>query len=152
MPDSETFEINLRLALLAIDDLDRKSEVSAGLQELGYRIHVAASLDDARERLRKNSYEVIVLDARFQRGTRTGNALLQHLDTLHISVRRNMFVALLAADVKTLDNMTAFAHSVNATIDYADLAHVKAILERAIADNDAFYRVMRQALAELGKQ
>jgi CheY-like chemotaxis protein len=152
MPDSEAFEINPQLALLAIDDLDRKSEVSAALQELGYRIHVGANLDDARERLRKNAYEVIVLDARFQGGSRTSNALLHHLNTLHASVRRNIFVALLAADVKTLDNMTAFAHSVNATIDYADLAHVKAILERAIADNDAFYRVMRQALAELGKQ
>ncbi len=148
----ETFDLNQKFALLAIDDDDRKGEVSAGLQELGYKVHVATSADDARDRLRKTAYEVVVVDQGFQGGTALDNPLLKLLQAMPMTLRRYMFVALLATDVKTLDNMTAFAYSVNAVVNYNDVAQIKPIFQRAFADNDQFFRVVRAVLQEAGKR
>lgn len=148
----ETFDLNQKFALLAIDDDDRKGEVSAGLQELGYKVHLAASADDGRDRLRKTAYEVVVVDQAFQGGTALDNPLLRLLQAMPMTLRRYMFVALLAPDVKTLDNMTAFAYSVNAVVNYNDVAQIKPIFQRAFADNDQFFRVVRAVLQEAGKR
>jgi hypothetical protein len=115
-------------------------------------VHVAASTDEGHDRLRKTSYEAVVIDQAFQGGTLLDNPLLQQLQTMPATTRRYMFLALLAPDVKTLDNMTAFATSVNAVINYNDLAQAKAILERGIAENDQFFRVLRTVLQEAGKR
>ena len=152
MAEMEAFDINQRYALLAADDPDRKAEVSAALQELGYRIHVATSMDDGRERLRKTTYDMVVIDQAFQGSTALDNELLRLLQGMPMTTRRYMMLALLGHDVKTLDNMTAFAMSVNAVINYSDVAQIRPILERALAENDVFFRVIRNILQESGKR
>jgi hypothetical protein len=61
-------------------------------------------------------------------------------------------VALIAADVTSLDNAAAFARSVNAVVNPNDLGQLAVLLRRAIADNDAFYRVFREVLQAAGKR
>lgn len=152
MAETEAFDINQKFALVAVDDESRKEAVSGALQELGFRAHVAATTDEGYERLRKTSYDVVVIDRGFQGGTLLDNPLLQQIQTMPASTRRYMFVALLAPDVKTLDNMSAFAASVNAVINYNDLAQAKPILERGIVENDQFFRVLRTVLQEAGRR
>ena len=152
MAETEGFDINQRFALVAVDDETRKAAIADALHELGYRVHVAASTDDGHDRLRKTSYEAVVIDQAFQGGTLLDNPLLQQLQRMPAPTRRHMFLALLAPDVKTLDNMSAFAASVNAVINYNDLAQAKAIFERGIAENDQFFRVLRTVLQETGKR
>lgn len=152
MAATETFDVNARLALIAVDDGDRKGEVSAALQELGYRVHIAASTDDGRDRLRKATYDVVVIDQAFQGGTLLDNPLLQLLQGMPMTTRRYMLVALLGPEFKTLENMTAFSQSVNAVVGYNEVAHIKAVFERAIAENDQFFRVIRTVLQEAGKR
>jgi len=112
MAETETFDINARMALAIVDDSDRKGEVSMALQELGYRVNFAASADDGRDRLRKTNYEVIVIDQAFAGGTLLDNPLLQLQQGMPMSTRRYMLVVLMGPDFKTLDNMTAFSQSV----------------------------------------
>ena len=149
---TEGFDINQRFALVAVDDETRKAAVTDALQGLGFRVHVAASTDEGHDRLRKTAYEVVAIDQAFQGGTALDHPLLQQLQMMSAATRRYMFLALLASDVKTLDNMGAFAASVNAVINYNDLAQAKAIFERGIAENDQFFRVFRTVLQEAGKR
>lgn len=148
----DTFEVNQRLALICIDDPDRQSQMSAALQELGYRPHVGQNAADVFERLRKNSYEVVAVDETYQGSGPHDHEVLKHLQWMPMSTRRYMFVALLGPELKTFDNMSAFTRSVNVIVNYADVAKVKPILERGISDNDQFYRVFRQVLQEAGKR
>jgi CheY-like chemotaxis protein len=152
MAETEAFDINQRFALVAVDDEGRKAAISDALHELGFRVHAAESTDDGHDRLRKTAYETVVIDQAFQGGTLLDNPLLQSVQTMPATSRRYMFVALLAPDVKTLDNMTAFATSVNAVVNYSDLQQAKAIFERGIAENDQFFRVLRTVLQEAGKR
>ena len=152
MADNEVFDINQRYGLLAVDDPDRKAEVSAALQELGYRVHIASSMEDGRDRLRKSSYDMVVIDQAFQGSTALDNELLRLLQGMPMTIRRYMLVTLLGHDVKTLDNMTAFGLSVNTVVNYNDVAQIRPILERAIGENDLFFRVIRNVLQEAGKR
>jgi CheY-like chemotaxis protein len=151
-PAPEAYEVNQRLALVCVDDLDRKAEVSAALQELGYRIHLPASPLDAIDRMRKNPYEVVVIDETFQGATPHDNPVLMATQAMAMNVRRYMYVVLLVTQAATFDNMTAFAKSVNLVVNVNDLAQTRAILERGIADNEQFYRVFRQVLQEAGRR
>ena len=153
---SETSSAALRddapSALLCVDDDDRRGAVRKALEALGYAPETPADAEEAIDRLRKVPYQIVVVDEMYNGGTALDNAVLQALNAMSMSVRRYMFVALLAADVKTLDNASAFARSVNAVVNTNDLGQLTPLLRRAVADNDAFYRVFREVLQAAGKR
>jgi hypothetical protein len=68
-----------------------------------------------------------------------------------MGVRRNIFVILLSGTIRTMDNMAAFARSVNLVINREHMDEAEAIIGRGIADNEAFYQTFREALKEAGR-
>lgn len=146
------FDATARPALVCVDAGDRRTAVTTALTELGYAAEVATASADAIDRMRKTSYVVVVVDEAYEGATPLDNPVLKALGAMSMPVRRYMFVVLLGADVKTLDNATAFARSVNAVVSVNDLGQLTPILRRAIADNDAFYRVFREVLQAAGKR
>jgi hypothetical protein len=151
-PRTLTFDETARPALVCVDVDDRQAAVIAGLEELDYAIEVPLNAEEAIERMRKTSYTVVVVDERFGGAAPLDNAVLKTLIGMSMAVRRHIFVLLIAADVVTLDHATAFARSVNAVVSYNDLGQLMPILRRAVADNDAFYRVFREVLLAAGKR
>ncbi|MBM4440797.1 MAG: hypothetical protein FJ027_10265 [Candidatus Rokubacteria bacterium] len=152
MADPQTTTPGARPALVCVDPGDRASAVTAALTELGYAPEAAGGAADAIDRMRKTAYEVVVVDETYEGASPLDNAVLKALGAMAMPIRRYMFVALLGADVKTLDNGTAFSRSVNAVVNVNDLGQLASILRRAVADNDAFYRVFREVLAAAGKR
>lgn len=152
MPDEQTTPLDARPALVCVDDASRQAAVTSALKELGYAPETPSSVDNALDRMRKTAYEVVVVDETFQGATSLDNGVLKGLGAMSMMVRRYMFVALIGKSVPTLDNATAFARSVNAVFSYGDLDQLVPILQRAIADNDAFYRVFREVLKAAGKR
>ena len=150
--EHESYDEGARLSLVCADAADRQASVKSVLQDLGYTVQVAGSAADAIERMRKSTYEVIVLDEEFQGSTEHDNAVLKALQTMPMSIRRYIFLALLGRRVRTLDNLMAFARSANLVVNINDLSQLKAILARGIADNDRFYRVYREVLRESGRR
>lgn len=146
------YEVNQRLALMCVDDANRKTVAGAALQELGYRVHVPADVADGLDRLRRRPYDVVVVDEEFQGSASHDHPLLRAIQLSPMSQRRSTLVALLGRSFTTFDNMTAFAKSVNVVVDVRDIEHFKAIVERALADNDDFYRVFRQVIQDAGKR
>src|SRR5438552_2710306 len=127
-----------RPALVCVDDATRQAAVTSALNELGYASDVPSSADNALDRMRKTAYEVVVVDETFEGATPLDNSILKGLAVMNMTVRRYMFVALIGRNVPTLDNATAFARSVNAVFSYGDLDQVGPMLQRAIAEHDAF--------------
>ena len=146
------YDANQRLALVCVDDAERKAAVTQALQELGYRAYLAENPADANERMRKESYEILVIDEEFQGATPHDNPLLKAVQAIPMATRRYIFVVLLGKELKTFDNMTAFCQSVNVVVNVNDMAQIKAIIQRGAADNDQFYRVFRQVLQEAGRR
>jgi hypothetical protein len=148
----QTIAIEARPALVCVDAGDRADAVIAALTELGYAPESPADADDAIDRMRKTAYQVVIVDEGYEGTSALDNPVLKALAGMAMALRRYMFVTLLGADVKTLDHAVAFARSVNAVVNVNDVVQLTPILRRAIADNDAFYRVFREVLQAAGKR
>ena len=68
-----------------------------------------------------------------------------------MSIRRNMFVALISDRYRTMDNMMAFNKSVNLIINSKNIEDVGKILSRGITDTELFYRVYKETLKATGR-
>ena len=141
-----------RLVLVCVDDASRQNVIKAALDQLGFTMYAAKSAEEAVERLRRDPFEVAVIDEQFQGSNGLDNEVLQALQTMPMSTRRYMFVALLGRTYKTFDNMLAFSRSVNVVVNLNDLPHLPAILRKGITENNEFYRAFREILAEVGKR
>ena len=141
-----------RLVLVCVDDVSRQSVIKAALEQLGFAMYAAKSTEEAVERLRRDTFEIAVVDEQFQGSSAADNDVLQALLNMPMSIRRYMYVVLLGRAYKTFDNMAAFARSVNVVVNLNDLPHLPAILRKGITENNEFYRVFREMLAEVGKR
>jgi CheY-like chemotaxis protein len=141
-----------RLVLVCVDDISRQNVIKTAVEQLGFTMFAAKSAEEAVERLRRDTFEVAIIDEQFQGGNALDNDILQALVAMPMSVRRYMFVALLGRTYKTFDNMLAFSRSVNVVVNLNDLPHLPAILRKGINENNEFYRVFREMLAEVGKR
>ena len=143
---------NQRLVLVCVDAPERQAVIRAALDQLGFTMYAAKTGEDAVERLRRDTFEVAIVDEQFQGGSALDNEVLQALQLMPMSTRRYMFVTLLGRTYKTFDNMMAFARSVNVVVNLNDLPHLPAILRKGITENNEFYRIFREMLAEVGKR
>ncbi|KJU82326.1 hypothetical protein MBAV_005483 [Candidatus Magnetobacterium bavaricum] len=147
----EYHEDGLKNSLLCDEHIDNQRLLATTLRALNYNIRVAKDIDDVYDSLKYQRFDVILLNDNFAGGSSENNEVLEFLQTMPIAERRLIFVALVGNAYKSLDNMMAFAKSVNAVINDKDLPHLNAMLKRAIADNDNFYRTFKSVLTELGK-
>jgi hypothetical protein len=141
-----------RAALVCVDAGERRTAVLEALTQLAYVPEVPPDAEAAVERLRKNTYDVVIVDETYDGASPLDNAVMHALAAMSMQVRRYVFVAQLGKAVTTLDNATAFSRSVNAVVNVNDVGQLAPILRRAIADNDAFYRVFREVLQAVGRR
>ena len=141
-----------RLVLVCENAPERQIVIKAALEQLGYTMLPASTGEEAGERLRRHAFDIVIVDERFESSGVLDNAVLKMLNTMPIGARRQVFVALLSREFKTFDNMMAFARSVNVIVNLNDLPHLPAILRKGLEDNNDFYRIFREMLAEVGKR
>ena len=141
-----------RLALVCENAPERQGIIGAALEQLGFTMLPATTAEEAIERLRRSPFEIVIVDERFESSGVLDNAVIRTLNTMPIGLRRQIFVVLLGREFKTFDNMMAFARSVNVVVNLNDLPHLPAIIRKGLEDNNEFYRVFREMLAEVGRR
>lgn len=137
-------------ALICVDEPDRVKAVKTALAELNSHGSVASSVKEALSKLRYNHYDLVMLDEEFCGETAENNTILRYLQPMPMSTRRNIFLTLICKKHRTLDNLVAFAKSVNAVINVNDVPKVKMIIERALAEHRRFYKVFMDMLQVSG--
>jgi len=142
---SEDFSEERKFALVCFADAALGSQAKEGLEAAGYCVHSPAKSVDALHWMRRGKYEIVLIhedfDARF----------LQTLQPMAMAMRRHMCIGLVGKSLSTLDNMAAFSKSVNFTVAERELDKIKGISRQALADNEQFYRVFREAVLDAGK-
>ena len=81
-----------RLALVCENALERQVVIRAAVEQLGYAMLPATTAEEATERLRRQPYDIVIVDERFESSGVLDNAVLKMLNTMPISVRRHVFV------------------------------------------------------------
>ena len=141
-----------RLALVCEDASERQAVIRAALEQIGFAMLAPKNTEEAVERIRRDSYEIVIVDEQYQGSSPFDNPVLAIIRAMPMSQRRWMFVTLLGRQFKTFDNAMAFARSVNVVVNLNDLPHLPAILKKGITDHVEFYRTFRQVLADVGKR
>ena len=138
-------------ALLCEQNLHARQTIESALNLMDYQITVAESARDALKRMRYHAYDLIVVNESFDTTNPEANGVLIYLERLSMSVRRNIFVAMISNRYRTMDNMMAFHDSVNLVVNIKNIEDVGKILSRGITDNQLFYNVYRETLKETGR-
>jgi CheY-like chemotaxis protein len=141
-----------RLALVCEDAPERQAIIKAALEQIGFAMLAVKNADEAVERMRRDVYELVILDEQYQGATPLDNPVLAAIRGMTMAQRRWMFVALVGREFKTFDNAMAFARSVNVVVTVNDLPHFPAILKKGITEHVEFYRTFRQVLTDAGKR
>ncbi|MBI4423419.1 MAG: hypothetical protein HY554_06820 [Elusimicrobia bacterium] len=149
-PLDEDFSGDRRLAIVCFNDEPSQAAAKAALEALNYTVHVPAKPEEAIGRLRRNKYEVLVLHEEYGGGA-AQNVVLKAIGPMAMALRRHMCIGLVGKGFYSMDNMMAFARSVNFVVAERELDKLKGIARQAVADNDQFYAAFREALKEAGK-
>jgi len=137
--------------LICEPDPSTREKISNAVKSLGYRVTEPASARDALKRMRFHVYDLVVLNENFDTEDADSNNVLNYLNSLPMSTRRQIFVALVSDRFRTMDNMAAFNRSVNLVINPKNIDDIGPIIERGTTDNRAFYHVFREILREKGR-
>jgi CheY-like chemotaxis protein len=144
-------DTNAETVLVCEPDEQVRAKLSSALHDMGYQTTLAASAREALKSMRFHLFDMVVVNENFDPSTPDRNDVLAYLETLAMSTRRRIFVALVSGKYRTSDNMAAFNKSVNVVINPKNIDDVGTILHGAVADNAAFYRVMKETLQKMGR-
>lgn len=131
---------------------DKNSEaIKSALKELDYKVSIASSSEDAINRMKFTLYDVIILNEEFDNSVPENNKVLKYIQPISMQLRRKIFFAMIGNNLRTFDNMTAFAKSANLVINTKDLPNFKSIIKKSVSDNEVFYKVFKETLRGAGK-
>ena len=151
--DGETldfFDEDTKLALVLTDD-DISEKVKTAVEGLGYRYIAAPNTRDALGKLRFHRFDIIIISEGFDGQELENSPIRNYLNTLAISSRRRIFLALMGDKFKTMDDMMAYTISANAVINTKDTDKLSTILKQGLSEYEKFYKVFMDILVEVGK-
>ena len=135
---------NDKPALIAFSTPDWLDTSKAALQELGYKVHTAATHSDFLLRFSQAHYQVVLVEELFGANTIDENLTLKSLQNMTSSLRRHATVLLIGDSFQTFIPMEAFKHSVHAVINSSELFLLKQLVEKAVSDNNVFLNNFRE--------
>ena len=144
---SDKFEFlgaNDKPALVAFSTPEWLESVKTSLEELGYKVHTAATHSDFLIRFSQVHYHVVVLEERFAANSLEENLTLQSLQRMPMNQRRHATIILFGESFQTFTPMQAFAQSVHAVVNSSELFLIKQLIEKAVADNTMFLHSYRE--------
>ena len=145
------FEEGTKLALIMADNSARGEKIKTAVAELGYKQVSTENTRDAIGKLRFHHFDMILLCEGFEGQPLEQSQVVNFMNRLPMSVRRRIFLVLVADKFKTMDNVMAFAMSANVVINARDVDKLQLILKKAISENEKFYKVFTDSLVETGK-
>jgi DNA-directed RNA polymerase subunit RPC12/RpoP len=144
-------EEGVQTALLCEPDTTIQAKIKTALFNMDYHTTAPKLPKDALKQMRFHVFDMVVLNEQFGTQNPDMNPVLNYLNRLNMSTRRNMFVTLITDRFRTMDNMAAFNKSVNLIVNLKNIDEIEKILRRGISDHEAFYRVFKRALIKTGR-
>lgn len=135
--------------LLAFSTPEWLDAVKTALQELGYKVHTAATHSDFLIRFSQVRYQVVIVEERFAANTLEENLTLQALQQMPMNQRRHATIVLLGESFQTFTPLQAFQQSVHAVINSSELFLIKQLIEKSVADNQMFLHSYNEVQSRL---
>ena len=133
-----------RCAIWASMGAGKSLATLTALEELGYKVHTAATHGDFLVRFTQARYQVVVIEERFAANDITENLTLQAVQKMPMNERRHCTFVLFGESFQTFTPMQAFQQSVHAVINSSEMFMLNQLVEKAIAENNLFLRSYRE--------
>lgn len=143
---SSFFDVNDNTALVCVDHQQYQKLVVPQLIDLTYKVHLGLFEEDVLLKLKTYSYNVVIVYENFKGSKAENNPILSEMTKRPGPQRRDHFVVLLSHRFATNDAMSAFVQSVDQIINVADLANLKPVLRRGIAQYRELYQAFRETV------
>jgi hypothetical protein len=134
-------------ALLAFSTPEWLETARSALNDLGYKVHTAATHGDFLLRFGQIRYQVVVVEELFAANDISENLTLKSLQAMPMNQRRHATIILLGSSFQTFTPMQAFQQSVHAVINTSELFLLPQLIEKAVADNNLFLHNYKEAQA-----
>lgn len=144
--DTPFFDLGDNTALVCVDNQQFQKLVVPQLIDIGYKVHLGLFEEDVLLKLKTYSYDVIIVQENFKGSKPEENPLLRELVNEPGPLRREHFVVLLSQRFATNDAMSAFVQSVDQIINVSDLANLKPVLRRGVAQYRELYTPFNETL------
>ena len=143
------YDENDQLALI-LDETNQSAWTQA-LESRDYKIQYAKSPEHAVHKMKFTHFHFIALHENYGNKDLDNNTVYKTLIELPMVTRRNISVALIGKNFKTLKNMQAFQKSVNVVINEKDINKLEDVLKKSISEIEIFYKVFKETLQSMGK-
>ncbi len=128
-----------------------RERIISELKGMGYAVAEAKSAREALQFMRFHIFSAIFVNESFDTPEGQDNSVLKFLEGLSMTVRRQSFVVLISASLKTMDNMMAYNRSVNLVVNQNEIVDVGQVFKKALAEHESFYHVYKENLRKAGK-
>jgi len=135
---------NDKPALIAFSTPGWLDSAKTALQELGYKVHTAATHSDFLLRFSQAQYQVVLVEELFGANTIDENLTLKALQGMTVNLRRHATILLIGDSFQTFIPMEAFKHSVHAVINSSELFLLKQLVDKAVSENSVFLHNFRE--------
>lgn len=132
-------------ALLAFSTPEWLQAAKTALEELGYKVHTAATHSDFLIRFSEIRYQVVIIEELFAANTPEENTTLHALQHMPMTQRRHATTILFGNSYQTFTPMQAFQQSVHSVINSSEQFLLKQLIEKTVADNTMFLHSFREA-------
>lgn len=113
------------------------------LLELDCKVYIPVSKKDAIEKLRCHTFDLIICEENYS------IELIQILQNLPMSIRRNIFFVFIGQEIETFNFMQSLVLSANLLINTEDISQFENILMEGLAENKRFFRPFTISLENL---
>ncbi len=145
--EPEIYPPGAQVAFLYLDDQVWLRAASNFFQETGYHESTASSLTEAIQKLRLNSYHVLLLE-----DTQENKRLLAEIAAWPGNKRRELNLILLGHSSPSQDPMAAFNKGVNTYLNLDDREEAGTLLHNALKSYESYYQYYFLAFNELRKE
>jgi hypothetical protein len=137
--ESSFVDLGDNTALVCVDHQQYQKIIVPQLIDMTYKVHLGLFEEDVSLKIKTYNYNVVVIYENFKNTTLQTNPLLRQMAKRRDDRRREHFVVLLSHKFATNDAMCAFVQSVDQIINIADLANLKPVLRRGVAQHRELY-------------
>ena len=145
--ESTFFDLGDNTALVCVDHQQYQKVIVPQLIDMTYKVHLGLFEEDVVLKLKTYNYDVVLVYENFKGSTLQTNPILTELTCRPDAQRRQHFVVLISHRYATNDAMSAFVNSVDQVINISDLANLKPVLRRGVAQ----YRELYNSFNEMVK-
>lgn len=137
-----------RKALICEDDAAFREIITTSMKNLGYSIETAATTAEALKKIELQPYNVITVDYNFPDDKEGGVKILGKINGQKPNIRRQTFVVLISANIKSADASAAFFHGANITVNKEEIRNLEHLIRDGQRRFNELYRVFNRIVEE----